>query len=50
MLEQTKKDLLNLKNPERAKILVRFFKTGKDLRYAIERFNENKRRFYLKKY
>ncbi len=29
MLEQTKKDLLNLKSPERAKILMRFFKTGK---------------------
>jgi 3-methyladenine DNA glycosylase AlkD len=30
MLNQVKKDLKNLANPEKAKILQRFFKTGKD--------------------
>ena len=29
MINQLKKDLLNLKNPEKAKIFSRFFKTGK---------------------
>ncbi len=29
MLSDLKKDLLNLKNPEKAKILSGFFKTGK---------------------